>query len=307
MSRRDADEAQRQIRADPVTEAFGAIGVRVDEGAGERLELFRRAADICPQMRLDVAGHEVAAQISEVELWRFYLPVCQAIAGMAEGREGRLVVGVTGPGASGKSVFAALVREVIARAFSDRRLAAAACPMDGFHYANAYLDSHLVDDGQGGTVPLRVFKGLPQTVDAEAFRDTLVRLKTEPVVAIPRYDRRIHDSVENGIQVGPGERVVIVEGNFLLLDQGRWAGLPDLLDLSVFLVQPVDTMRQALMDRHVLGGRSQEDALEHFGRVDVRIYETCMGTLGRADLIVRRDGAQRVVAIEEAICFDRNC
>jgi pantothenate kinase len=308
LTERDALQAARLVRQEPVTEAFRSAGVDLYASASERLELFRRAAHLCPVLTLDVAGHQVTARMSQVELWRFYLPVCQAAASRCSQLGRRALIGVAGPGASGKSVFAALVCETLNAAFSPAGLAAAVCPMDGFHYPNAYLDSHFAADEQGGRVPLRALKGTPQTFDVESFLICLKRLRAQSSVALPRYDRTVHDPVPEGIQVGPGHRVVLVEGNYLLLDHGRWAEVAGLLDLTFFLVQPLDAVREAMVARHVVGGRSQPDAVAHFERVDRRNYELIAATAARADLIVRRagqgaegrDAAQRILGIEAA-------
>lgn len=293
----DVAEARRRLNEDPVTAEFRRLGVDLESRAGGRLELFRRVADLCPRLTLDVAGHEVEARVSLSELWRFYLPICQALTDVMPCRD-RLLVGLAGPGASGKSVFAALLREAINRGLSEQGARAALCPMDGFHYPNAYLDSHFVVDDAGHRVPLRAFKGAPQTFDAEAFLDCLRRLKVDRFVTVPRYDRQLHDPVPDGLRIGPEEQAVLVEGNFLLLDRGAFAAVADMLDLSLFLVQPFEVIREAMIGRHVLGGRSDDDAAAHFERVDRKNYEICMRTARRADLIVRRDAGQHVVGLE---------
>jgi len=292
----DVAQARRRVAAAPVTAEFRRLGVDLESRAGARLELFRRVADLCPRLTLDVAGHEVEARVSLTELWRFYLPICQALTDVTPSR-GRLLVGVAGPGASGKSVFAALLREATNRGLCKQGARAALCPMDGFHYPNAHLDSHFVVDEVGKRVPLRAFKGSPQTFDAEAFLDCLRRLKVKRFVTVPRYDRQLHDPVPDGFRIGPQEQAVLVEGNFLLLDRGAFAAVADMLDLSIFLIQPFQVIREAMIGRHVLGGRSQDDAAAHFERVDRKNYEICMRTARRADLIVRRDAGQHVVGL----------
>jgi len=294
----DRAEAARQVSEDPVTEAFQRVGVELSAGAGQRLDLFRRAAVLCPAVELEVAGYQVTAGMTDVELWRFYLPICQALSSLRQRLDRRVLLGVAGAGASGKSVFAALVREVFNKALSTGAMRAALCPMDGFHFANAYLDSHFVVDEKGKKGPLRAIKGAPQTFDVGSFVHCLRRLRDEPSVALPCYDRRLHDPVPEGIQIGPADRIAVVEGNYLLLDAGPWAEVARLLDLSLFILQPLEVVRDAMVKRHILGGRSKKDALRHFEQVDRSNFELCVSTASRADLVVRRDAAQRVVSIE---------
>ncbi len=316
----DAAEAERLVRDDPVTDAFSALGVGLADGASERLTMFRSAAFLCPARQLDVAGHQLTVHLPPDELWRFYLPVCQAAARTAlstgaarialsagaarmqpsAGAARRLLVGIAGPGASGKSVFALLLRDVFNAAVAPGEGAgrAAICPLDGFHYPNAYLDSHFARDERGRQVPLRAFKGDPRSFDAESFARCLLALRAEPAVAVPRYDRVLHDPVPGGIQVGPSDHVVFVEGNYLLLDEPRWEPVAGLLDFTLFLVQSRDAALGALVERHVRGGRSLEDARAHVERVDRRNFEIIMSTAPRADLLVHRGAAQRIVGIE---------
>jgi pantothenate kinase len=312
----DTQEAVRLVRHDPVTEAFRRIGIDVVATAGERLEMFRSAALLCPVRQLNVAGHEVSARLPQDELWRIYLPICQALIRMRPRAGRRLLVGIGGPGASGKSVFAALLCDVFNAAFgctagrtaggADSRevkaagtlCRAAVCPMDGFHFPNAYLDTHFATDEQGRRVPLRAFKGAPRSFDAESFIRCLGTLKAEASVAIPRYDRVLHDPVPGGILIGASDGVVLVEGNYVLLDEGPWAAVGELIDFSLFLVQPLDALLDAMVKRHVRGGRSEQEAAEYVARVDRRNYALCMSTAARADLFVRRDAGQRIVALE---------
>ena len=296
----DIAELCRRLREDPVTAAFESVGFPLAGRARERLDVFARSGALCPSVKLDVAGHPVEAHISRRELWRFYLPVCQAARLLAERRRGRVLVGVAGSGASGKSVFARLLQEAFNRGLADAVGPAALCPLDGFHYPNAYLDAHFTARLDGTRVPMREMKGALETFDAEAFARCLERLVSEPSVSLPRYDRRIHDSVPDGIRIGPAERVVFVEGNFLLLDTGSWARAAGLLDLSLFLAQPLAAVQQAMIARHMLGGRSRPDAVAHFENVDRPNFFRCMESAGRADLVVRRDAHQRVVGIEAA-------
>jgi pantothenate kinase len=207
-----------------------------------------------------------------------------------------VLAGITGPGAAGKSVFALLL-ERLYNAMPDRAGRAAVCPLDGFHYPNAYLDSHTQVDGQGRAVPLRSVKGSPPSFDVGAFIDTLRGLRSGGAVEAPRYDRRLHEPVPGGIRIGRGDRVVLVEGNYLLLDEGRWGEVAGLLDVRLFLAQPLEVVREAMVERFVSGGRTEQDARAYYERVDRRNFEVIMATIGRADLILERSADQHIAAL----------
>jgi len=293
LGRADADDLRRQIEADPATAVFRAAGL--DPGdARRRAAMLRRTAGWAPLSEMDVAGHRVAARVDLSELWRFYLPLCHALSVMASRTQRRVIAGVTGPGAGGKSVFALLLCGLYNAAMDG---GAVVCPLDGFHYPNAYLDAHTITDAEGRVVSLRSVKGSPPSFDVRGFLGVLRAIRSGRTVEAPRYDRRLHDPVPGAIRIGPKERLVLVEGNYLLLAEGAWAQVAGLLDLSVFLVQPLEVVREAMIERFVAGGRTEADARAYYERVDRRNYEIIMSTLDRADVIVERGADQHIRAV----------
>jgi hypothetical protein len=284
------------IEADPATAALRAAGLRPDPD--RRLREFRDTEPLCPRVRLRAAGFEEEARISRAELWRFYLPVCALLRQRMSRTDSRVLAGVAGPGACGKTVFAHLLRRVFCLAAGDKVGAPKVCGLDGFHYPNAYLESHTHTGPSGNVQSLRAVKGSPRTFDVKQFVAKLEALRSESRVRLPVYDRRLHDPVPDALVVEPGESLVIVEGNYLLLDGDGWERVRDLLDVVLFLQQPVEAAREAMIRRHVRGGRSPEDARRYYELVDRRNYELIMRTRGRADLLVRRNAEQRIVAIE---------
>jgi pantothenate kinase len=290
-------EAARLVAADPVTAAFEALGYDLPARAGPRVSLLRACASVVPETEVAAAGHTTAARLSAVELWRFLLPLCQVAIGRAGADGERFLLGIAGPGASGKSVLAAVLLRLIGLC-SGGDVNAALCPMDGFHYPNAWLDSHTATGPNGQPVPLRALKGSPGTFDAEAFVACVRAARSADGLSLPRYDRQIHDPVPDGLRIESDDRIVIVEGNYLLLPNPPWDGIAGGLDLALYLDVSRKTVAQAMVARHVRGGRTPEDARAHFERVDRRNYEQCARSAYRADLIARRDAGQAIVSME---------
>src|SRR5689334_25023979 len=86
--------------------------------------------------------------------------------------------------------------------------------MDGFHLADAALDR----------LGLRDRKGAPETFDGWGYLALLRRLATEtdhPVWA-PGFERTLEQPIAGSIPVGPEVRLVVTEGNYLLLDRPPW-------------------------------------------------------------------------------------
>ncbi len=166
-------------------------------------------------------------------------------------RGGR-VLGIAGPPGSGKSTLA------------DRLLAhfgddAALLPMDGFHYANEELHR----------LGLAHRKGAPETFDVDGYIDTLERVRRrDRDVLAPRFHRAIEEPVAGAIRIRSDVRLVITEGNYLLLSMGRWADVAALLD-ERWLLRPDDAIRRArLVARHEGHGRSATEALSWVDEVD---------------------------------------
>ena len=135
----------------------------------------------------------------------------------------RLIVAIAGPPGAGKStVSASLCDAINAR----DKGAAAVVPMDGFHLDNAILD----------TLELRKRKGSPPTFDCAGFEVLLKRLRdpSEDIV-IPLFDRKLDLARAGAGIVKARQRILLVEGNYLLLDQSPWDRLAPHFDVTVFL------------------------------------------------------------------------
>ena len=156
---------------------------------------------------------------------------------------GRFLVALAGPPASGKSTLA----ETLARELSP---GARVVPMDGFHYDDAVLNAR----------GLRSRKGSPPTFDAMGFLHLIRRLRDEDEVAIPIFDRALELSRAAADVVGPDDRILIVEGNYLLLDQAPWRDLAPLFDLTVFLDVPEAELVRRLTARWAHHGKTPEEA-----------------------------------------------
>lgn len=162
----------------------------------------------------------------------------------------RAVLGIAGAPASGKSTLTDLLLAELERL---RPGQVAAVGMDAFHIGHRVLEQR----GQVG------IKGAPETFDALGYVHLLRRVRSEPgPVYAPEFVRDIEDSLAHVVEVGPEVRLVVTEGNYLLLPDPPWNAVRELLDEAWF-VHLDDTERQRRMvQRHLRFGHSQEAAEE---------------------------------------------
>jgi pantothenate kinase len=188
---------------------------------------------------------------------------------------GRIAVGIAGGPGVGKSTLAA---ELVTMINATHPGIAALVPMDGFHMRHAKLEA------LGQTER----KGAPHTFEGEAFVDFLHQLKrATATISGPGYSRKIEDVVEDAFAVAPEVRVLIVEGNYLLLTQGPWAGVKSLLDYAVFINVPRQRVEQRLLQRHAAEGLfTEERNRAHIARNDLPNYDLVWESRDRADVII---------------------
>lgn len=190
----------------------------------------------------------------------------------------RLLIGLTGPPAAGKSTLSV----ALAGALCDRLGAggAVAVQMDGFHLANSELQR----------LGLAGRKGAPETFDVAGFRHLLIRLReqTDAIVYAPLYSRTLHESIGGAVPITGLTRVVVVEGNYLLHTEGEWKDIRPLLDFVIYLEAPPPARHAALVRRQQSRGLSAADARAWVDGSDARNADLIAATRDRADLLLSR-------------------
>jgi len=188
----------------------------------------------------------------------------------------RLMVGVAGPPGAGKSTLAVALA-------SARN--GAMVPMDGFHLANSELRRLGLSDR----------KGAPETFDVAGFVHLLRRLRTAypgETVYAPAFTRALEEPVAGAIPVFPQVRLVVVEGNYLLIPEGHWAHVRPLLDLVIYVdTASAESRTAALLRRARARGLDREAAHDWVFRNDEANARLVASTRSRADVVLIRRSA----------------
>jgi pantothenate kinase len=194
----------------------------------------------------------------------------------------RALLGIVGSPGSGKSTLAELLLAAL-RADPPPDAGAdwvAHVPMDGYHLADVELER----------LGLRQAKGAPDTFDAGGYVALLARLRAadpaDAVVYAPAFERTLEQPLAGAIPVPAAARLVVTEGNYLLLDSGRWPAVRPLVDEVWFCALHDDVRLPRLHARHVTFGKAPDEAVAWVAAVDQPNAALIDATRDRADLLV---------------------
>lgn len=188
------------------------------------------------------------------------------------GKSRRFVVAVAGAPGSGKSTLSHHLLDLFPEG------SAAIVPMDGFHFDDAILHKR----------GLRSRKGAPETFDYAGFLALLRRIRSiEPEIAVPVFDRNMELSRAAAAIIDFDVKFVLVEGNYLLLDEAPWNELAPFFDFAIFLDLPRNELERRLMQRWHEHGKTEEEARDWIATNDMPNIERVVQQRRPADLVIQ--------------------
>jgi len=200
------------------------------------------------------------------------------ILGLCHNRP-RTLVGVAGIPGSGKSTLARHLRDALDH-ISQHPGTATMVPLDGFHFTNAELEQRGLSE----------HKGSPETFHVPSFFAKLIEIKRASApVLMPIYSREIHEPIPDALEVTPETSIVVVEGNYLFCDLGKWRSIATLCDIRIFVDAKMKDAAERVITRHVLGGLTPEEAAAKYERNDKPNSELIWPSRKNAEILFEID------------------
>ena len=173
-------------------------------------------------------------------------------------KDRRTICAIAGAPGSGKSTAAAALCDALNAKQSGM---ASVLPMDGYHYDDLYLEP----------AGLRPRKGAPETFDVAGLQHMLARLRAddEEQVAVPVFDRTLEIARAGARLIHRSARIILVEGNYLLVDARPWWGLRRFFDVTVMIEVPEPVLRDRLRARWEGYGLAEDEIAQKLDANDL--------------------------------------
>ncbi|KAG4916138.1 hypothetical protein JHK87_053695 [Glycine soja] len=203
----------------------------------------------------------------------------------------KLLVGLAGPPGAGKSTLAHEVARRINKLWPEKASSfdsqvqlpdvAIVVPMDGFHLYRSELDE------MENPEEAHARRGAPWTFNPLRLLQCLKNLRMHGSVYVPSFDHGVGDPVEDDIFVNLQHKVVIVEGNYLLLEDGVWKEISSFFESCMFIDIDIDKAMQRVLKRHISTGKPPDIAKQRIENNDRLNAELIMKSKKNADIIIK--------------------
>ena len=246
------------------------------------------------EYRIVINGIEVTACYRERAVDEIFVPLLERLTEMQRREGRRILVLLAAPPGAGKSTLASYLEKL-----SRERTglcSVQAVGMDGFHRRQEYLLSHTTER-DGKTIRMVEIKGAPETFDLEKLLSAVRKVAAGENCGWPAYDRLLHNPVEDALTVEG--QIVLLEGNYLLLDEEGWRELAAYADYTVSVSAGEKLLRDRLIDRKCHTGVTEDAAVRFVDFSDMPNVRLCLERSVSADLRLQvgEDGDYGIISL----------
>ena len=231
------------------------------------------------EYNVNINGIDVHASYSAESIDTIFKPLLHRLSDMRKAKNARILVMLAAPPGAGKSTLVSFLEHLAKDIIPEYKVQAIG--MDGFHRRQEYLTEHTMTV-DGKEVRMVDVKGCPETFDLDKLKESIEGALAGTKKAWPTYDRHLHNPVEDAIKLDAD--ILLLEGNYLLLDAPGWDELSSLADYTIMITADPDMLRKRLVDRKEKSGNSREKAEQFVDFSDMRNVRLCLEHSKSADL-----------------------
>ena len=237
-------------------------------GRGDRMEY-----------KANINGIDVSASFSDFSIKEIFIPLLERLSDISRSKNGRVIAMLAAPPGAGKSTLVSFLEYLSKEIIPEHTVQAIG--MDGFHKKQEYLLTHMaIVDGK--EIPMVDIKGAPITFDLDGLKKRISEVSGKEKCGWPIYDRILHNPVDNVIDV-TGD-IVLLEGNYLLLDIDEWTDISRYADYTVAIRAEEELLRRRLIERKIASGNTKEKAEKFVDFSDMANVRVCLEQTKKADL-----------------------
>ena len=218
---------------------------------------------------------------SRTTMEEILIPLLQKLADLRAEKGRRILVMLAAPPGAGKTTLVHFLAKMVEERDNLPKLTILG--MDGFHRYQDYLLSHTMERN-GESIPMVKVKGAPETFDLPLLAERVRCVAAGEPCGWPEYDRLLHNPVEDAQQV-TGE-VILLEGNYLLLDWDGWRDLRQFADYTIRIIADEEILRGRLLRRKMSTGVGEAEAAAFVDYSDMYNVRTCLQESREANLVL---------------------
>ena len=250
---------------------------------------------IWQNLTMNINGLTQEVKFSKAAIDEIFNPFLRKLTEL-QGWTGRKIIAfIAAPPATGKTTLAQFLEKLSRenQLFTNVR----ALGMDGFHYDSEYLKKNkILRDGK--EILMNEIKGAPETFDVDTMQIKLREVRQEGT-NWNLYDRIIHDVVHDAMSVE--DDIILLEGNYLLLEEPRWTNIRVLADYTVFVKAAPQLLTERLITRKMKSGLTREEAENFYRNSDSKNVERVLQNSAHANETweLQADGDYSKIADDE--------